>query len=105
MSASLHAPIPVSRSGVRLEPFTVKNGSLKVWKPPDSRSSRLGPPPGGGRRGVWQLLQAPMVLTRYPPRSTGDCATAEALPAASAASVTITSRNMSPHNRAGKTPL
>jgi len=30
ISASLHAPIPVSRSGVRLEPFTVKNGSLKV---------------------------------------------------------------------------
>ena len=63
-SASLHAPMPVSRSGVRLEPFTVKNGSLNVCEPPDRRRRRLGPISGGVRRGVWQLLQAPMVLTR-----------------------------------------
>jgi hypothetical protein len=53
--------MPVSRSGVRLAPFTTNQGSLKVWKPPDRWRSITCTP---WSRGVWQLPQPITLLTR-----------------------------------------
>jgi hypothetical protein len=61
-SSSLHTPIPVSRSGVMLEPFTTKAGSSHVCDPPEKRFSMTKAPPGP--LGVWQPSQAMTALTR-----------------------------------------
>ena len=53
-SASLQLPMPVSLSGVMLEPVTLKAGSSKTWLPPASARERSSP---CGPRGVWQLWQ------------------------------------------------
>jgi hypothetical protein len=62
ISASLHLPIPVSGSGVMLAPFTRKVGSSQICGPPESCFDMSNTPPGP--RGVWQLPQVRMLLTR-----------------------------------------
>ena len=62
MSAALQLPRPVSTSGVRLAPFTVKLGSSNVCGPPESCFAMSNTPPGP--RGVWQLPQVRMLFTR-----------------------------------------
>ncbi|WP_439711257.1 hypothetical protein [Bradyrhizobium japonicum] len=59
--ASLQLPMPVSLSGVMLEPVTLKAGSSKTWLPPESARERSRP---CGPRGVWQLWQTITLLTR-----------------------------------------
>ena len=61
ISASLQPPIPVSLSGVMFGAVAMKAGVLKA-SPPDSALSAISLP--SASRGVWQLPQAMMVLTR-----------------------------------------
>src|ERR1700722_19868892 len=91
MSSSLHAPIPVSLSGVMFGAVTSNGGSLKRRPPEKSLPATTS----GGPLGEWQLPQVMMVLTRYPPRSTG--VSAQAPPtSASVAKVNIATRSIMP---------
>src|ERR1700682_1522590 len=91
MSASLHAPMPVSLSGVMFGAVTSNGGSLKRRPPEKSFPA----PTSGGALGEWQLPQVMMVLTRYEPRSTG--VSAAAVPtSASVAKDNVASRIMIP---------
>src|SRR4051812_9685765 len=85
--ASVHEPIPVSLSCVILEAVTLNGGSSHE-SPLERSFSKLKAPPCP--RGVWQFWQVMIVLTRYWPRSTGDCARAE--PAAAIRAAAITTR-------------
>jgi hypothetical protein len=61
MSASLQLPIPVSGSGVMLDPRTVNVFSSQICEPPENRLLMSNTPPG---RGVWQPSQPMTALTR-----------------------------------------
>src|SRR5580698_3392057 len=91
MSASLHAPMPVSLSGVMFGAVTSNGGTLKRRPPEKSLPATTS----GGPLGEWQLPQVMMVLTRYAPRSTG--VSAQAPPtSASVAMENVASRIMIP---------
>ncbi len=61
ISASLQLPIPVSTSGVMFDAVAMKAGVVKVRPPENVFSATVLP---SASRGVWQLPQAMMVLTR-----------------------------------------
>jgi len=62
MSASLHLPMPVSRSGVMFAAFTLKVASSQVRGRPESCFDMSHAPLE--LRGVWQLPQVRTPLTR-----------------------------------------
>src|SRR5580692_4206784 len=91
MSSSLHDPMPVALSWVMFGAVTSNGGSSKRSPPEKSLPATTS----GGPFGEWQLAQVMMVLTRYPPRSTG--VSAQAPPtSASVAKVNVASRSMMP---------
>jgi hypothetical protein len=62
ISASLQAPMPVSRSGVMFEATPAYGGMSKPTPPP--ASSRPGIARPSASLGVWQLPHARIVVTR-----------------------------------------
>src|SRR2546423_1826133 len=72
--SSVHEPMPVSLSCVMFEAVTLNGGSSQD-SPLERSRSKIGAP--RSPFGVWQFWQVMMVLTRYLPRSTGACASAQ----------------------------